>query len=94
MKIDKVSGGHVPQTSFNQSSSAVRSAPELKAAPKAAMTANTAAIERAQAEMAKLPDVDMAKVEKVKDALVKGELKLDTKALSHAIMQFHTGHES
>ncbi|MFB9134733.1 flagellar biosynthesis anti-sigma factor FlgM [Vibrio sp. AK197] len=94
MKIDKVSGGHVPQTSFNQSRSNVQSTPEAKSAPQSAMNVNTAAIDRAQAAMASLPDVDMAKVEKVKDALVKGELKLDTKALSHAIMQFHTGHES
>ncbi len=94
MKIDKVSGGHVPPTSFSQSSTAVQSAPQAKMAPRATMNANTAAIERAQAEMANIPDVDMAKVNQVKDALVRGEIKLDTKALSHAIMQFHTGHES
>ncbi|MDW2127044.1 flagellar biosynthesis anti-sigma factor FlgM, partial [Vibrio sp. 2033] len=55
--------------------------------------ANTAAIDRAQAEMKSLPDVDMEKVEQVRNALARGELSLDTKALSKAIMQFHTGHE-
>lgn len=58
-----------------------------------AFQANTAAIDRAQAEMKSLPDVDMEKVEQVRNALARGELSLDTKALSKAIMQFHTGHE-
>ena len=43
--------------------------------------------------MKALPDIDMAKVNQIRDALAKGELNLDTKALSKAVMQFHTGHE-
>ena len=43
--------------------------------------------------MASLPNVDMEKVEQIRNALTKGELSLDTKALSKALMQFHTGHE-
>ena len=35
----------------------------------------------------------MVKVEQVRNALARGELNLDTQALSKAVMQFHTGHE-
>ncbi len=93
MKIDKVAGGHVPQTNFQQASKKPVETMELTKVSEPAFQANTAAIDRAQAEMKSLPDVDMEKVEQVRNALARGELSLDTKALSKAIMQFHTGHE-
>lgn len=57
------------------------------------LNVNTAALEAAQQEMATLPNVDMEKVAQIKNALQRGELGLDTHALSQAIMKFHTGHE-
>ncbi|HHC6462387.1 TPA: flagellar biosynthesis anti-sigma factor FlgM [Vibrio parahaemolyticus] len=93
MKIDKVAGGHVPQTNFQQASKKPVETMEQTKLSEPAFQANTAAIDRAQAEMKSLPDVDMEKVEQVRNALARGELSLDTKALSKAIMQFHTGHE-
>ncbi|EGQ7846304.1 flagellar biosynthesis anti-sigma factor FlgM [Vibrio parahaemolyticus] len=93
MKIDKVAGGHVPQTNFQQASKKPVETMEQTKVSEPEFQANTAAIDRAQAEMKSLPDVDMEKVEQVRNALVRGELSLDTKALSKAIMQFHTGHE-
>ncbi len=93
MKIDKVAGGHVPQTNFQQASKKPVETMEQTKVSELAFQANTAAIDRAQAEMKSLPDVDMEKVEQVRNALARGELSLDTKALSKAIMQFHTGHE-
>ncbi|EMK3273565.1 flagellar biosynthesis anti-sigma factor FlgM [Vibrio parahaemolyticus] len=93
MKIDKVAGGHVPQTNFQQASKKPVETMEQTKVSEPAFQANTAAIDRAQAEMKSLPDVDMEKVEQVHNALARGELSLDTKALSKAIMQFHTGHE-
>ncbi|AHJ01374.1 flagellar biosynthesis anti-sigma factor FlgM [Vibrio parahaemolyticus] len=93
MKIDKVAGGHVPQTNFQQASKKPVETMEQTKVSAPAFQANTAAIDRAQAEMKSLPDVDMEKVEQVRNALARGELSLDTKALSKAIMQFHTGHE-
>ncbi|ENH2495106.1 flagellar biosynthesis anti-sigma factor FlgM [Vibrio parahaemolyticus] len=93
MKIDKVAGGHVPQTNFQQASKKPVETMEQTKVIEPAFQANTAAIDRAQAEMKSLPDVDMEKVEQVRNALARGELSLDTKALSKAIMQFHTGHE-
>ncbi|ENO1823186.1 flagellar biosynthesis anti-sigma factor FlgM [Vibrio parahaemolyticus] len=93
MKIDKVAGGHVPQTNFQQASKKPVETMEQTKVSEPAFQANTAAIDRAQAEMKSLADVDMEKVEQVRNALARGELSLDTKALSKAIMQFHTGHE-
>ncbi|HIF5617344.1 flagellar biosynthesis anti-sigma factor FlgM [Vibrio parahaemolyticus] len=93
MKIDKVAGGHVPQTNFQQASKKPVETMEQTKVSEPAFQANTAAIDRAQAEMKSLPDVDMEKVEQVRNALARGELSLDTKALSKAMMQFHTGHE-
>ncbi|EJE4554185.1 flagellar biosynthesis anti-sigma factor FlgM [Vibrio parahaemolyticus] len=93
MKIDKVAGGHVPQTNFQQASKKPVETMEQTKVSEPAFQANTAAIDRAQAEIKSLPDVDMEKVEQVRNALARGELSLDTKALSKAIMQFHTGHE-
>ncbi|EGQ8283429.1 flagellar biosynthesis anti-sigma factor FlgM [Vibrio parahaemolyticus] len=93
MKIDKVAGGHVPQTNFQQASKKPVETMGQTKVSEPAFQANTAAIDRAQAEMKSLPDVDMEKVEQVRNALARGELSLDTKALSKAIMQFHTGHE-
>ncbi|EJG2019204.1 flagellar biosynthesis anti-sigma factor FlgM [Vibrio parahaemolyticus] len=93
MKIDKVAGGHVPQTNFQQASKKPVETMEQTKVSEPTFQANTAAIDRAQAEMKSLPDVDMEKVEQVRNALARGELSLYTKALSKAIMQFHTGHE-
>ncbi|MDF4779809.1 flagellar biosynthesis anti-sigma factor FlgM [Vibrio parahaemolyticus] len=93
MKIDKVAGGHVPQTNFQQASKKPVETMEQTKVSEPAFQANTAAIDRAQGEMKSLPDVNMEKVEQVRNALARGELSLDTKALSKAIMQFHTGHE-
>ncbi len=93
MKIEKVTGGHLTQTKFNQESSkSIETKPSKKVA-EATLNANTAALDKAMVEMEALPDVNMAKVEQIRNALARGELSLDAKALSQAVMQFHTGHE-
>ncbi|CAM3868401.1 Anti-sigma-28 factor, FlgM [Vibrio aerogenes CECT 7868] len=95
MKIDKVTGGHVPQTKLQQTGKkTLESTPVKQTNTDPELNINMAAIEKAQAEISSLPDVDMAKVEQVRQALSRGELSLDTKALSQALMKFHTGHES
>lgn len=93
MKIDKVAGGHIPQTTFQQKSTQAPQSAQTVKVPENTIQTNTKAIDRAQDEMAMLPDVDMAKVEAIRTALARGELSLDTNILSKTIMQFHTGHE-
>ncbi|GEM75230.1 flagellar biosynthesis anti-sigma factor FlgM [Vibrio sagamiensis] len=93
MKIDKVTGGHITQTKFHQAAKQTEDTNEVKTINEPIMQANLAAISSAQEEMNTLSDVDMEKVEQVKNSLKRGELELDTQALSRAVMQFHTGHE-
>ena len=93
MKIDKVSGGHVTQNRLDQAPKKALELTQAKPSAQPQLDTNVTAIEQAQAEMQSLADVDMVKVEKVRDALAKGELALDTQALSKAVLQFHTGHD-
>jgi negative regulator of flagellin synthesis FlgM len=96
MKIDNVAGGHIPKTNLNQTKTqqVAEVAPPRKVTSEAGFTVNTAALDKAQSELATMPNVDMAKVESVRNALANGELELDMNALSQAVMRFHTGHES
>lgn len=93
MKIDKVANGHVAHTTLSQTAPKSPDVPVRSSVSEPQLNANTAAIEKAQQEMANLPDVDMTKVAQVRDALQRGELGLDMQALSQAVMKFHTGHE-
>lgn len=92
MKIDKVSGGQIHHTSFDQ---APKKSPENISTPRISesnMNTNTVALEKAQAQMASLPDIDMAKVEQVRNDLAQGKISLDTDALAKAVHEFYTGH--
>ncbi|NIY94239.1 flagellar biosynthesis anti-sigma factor FlgM [Vibrio diazotrophicus] len=92
MKIDKVSGAHVQQPTLQQAKKPTESNLQSKTS-EPEMNANTVALENAQMAMASLSDVDIEKVAQVREALANGKLELDSKALSQAMMQFHTGHE-
>ncbi len=93
MKIEKVTGGQLTQTKFNQETSKAVETTPTKKITEATLNVNTAALDKALVEMESLPDVDMGKVEQIRNALARGELSLDAKSLSQAVMQFHTGHE-
>ncbi|WP_099612037.1 flagellar biosynthesis anti-sigma factor FlgM [Vibrio fujianensis] len=93
MKIDKIAGGNVSHTSLQQTTTKTVDMPTRAKTPEHQVKVDTTAIEHAQKEMAALPDIDMAKVEQVRNALTNGQLSLDSKALSKALMQFYTGHE-
>ncbi|CZF84110.1 flagellar biosynthesis anti-sigma factor FlgM [Grimontia marina] len=93
MKIDKVAGGHVNHTNLSQTAPKSPETPVRPSVSETHINTNTAAIEKAQQDMGKLPNVDMAKVEQIRSALQRGELGLDMLALSQAVMKFHTGHE-
>ncbi|NLS13738.1 flagellar biosynthesis anti-sigma factor FlgM [Vibrio sp. SM6] len=93
MKIDKVAGGHVPQSSLKQTARPVLETPVRKPAQEPQLNANVTALEQAQQQLKTLPDVDMAKVESIKNALQRGELDLNMAALAQAVMKYHTGHE-
>lgn len=93
MKIDKVSGTHIPHTQISPRDTKPEAAESVRQPQSPAVSVNTQMIDQAQSELSTLPDVDMAKVESVKQALARGELNLDITALAGAVMRFHTGHE-
>lgn len=93
MKIDKVSGTHIPHAQISHRDTQPETTDPARQAQSPAVSVNTRMIDQAQAELGTLPDVDMAKVESVKQALARGELNLDIEALAGAVMRFHTGHE-
>lgn len=90
MKIQKM-GLDIPLTTATKTNTQ-----QAATSTKASVQANTYTsfssqeIEHAQLRLNQLPDVDMAKVNAVKDALAKGEIKLDIEALSQAIVRFHS----
>lgn len=93
MKIDKVVGTHVQPSQITQKESKTSQPTSAKPAVEPQVSVDTQLIAKAQDTLGQMPDVDMAKVESVKQALSRGELDLDISALSGALMRFHTGHE-
>ena len=93
MKIDKVIGTHVQPSQLSNKESKPSQPSSAKPALEPQVSVDTQLVAKAQDTLAQLPDVDMAKVESVKQALARGELDLDISALSSALMRFHTGHE-
>ncbi|MBD8513833.1 flagellar biosynthesis anti-sigma factor FlgM [Photobacterium sp. 2_MG-2023] len=93
MKIDKVINSQVASSTQRPSSPAqVETAGKAKGLEPVISVSNQI-ISQAQEKLADLPDIDMEKVNAVKQALAKGDLKLDIDTLSSAILEFHTGHE-
>jgi negative regulator of flagellin synthesis FlgM len=52
----------------------------------------SAALAPALAALRKMPDVDLAKVDQLRDALAKGEVPFDPAKLAGLIKRFHGGH--
>ncbi|MDO6705550.1 flagellar biosynthesis anti-sigma factor FlgM [Photobacterium sp. 1_MG-2023] len=92
MKIDKVFNSQVASSTQRPSGPAqLETAGKSKSLEPVISTSNQV-IAEAQKELAELPEIDMEKVAAVKQALAKGDLKLDVETLSSAILEFHTGH--
>jgi negative regulator of flagellin synthesis FlgM len=52
----------------------------------------SAALAPAMAALRKMPDIDLAKVDQLRDALAKGEVPFDPAKLAGLIKRFHGGH--
>ncbi|HEY4066964.1 MAG TPA: flagellar biosynthesis anti-sigma factor FlgM [Burkholderiaceae bacterium] len=52
----------------------------------------SAALAPALAALRKMPDIDLAKVDQLRDALAKGEMPFDPAKLAGLIKRFHGGH--
>lgn len=93
MKIEKVATSQFPHTQLKPSEQQINPQPVKNNAINTPSTTDSQRLAQAQQPLSALPDVDMAKVEQIKNALNRGEINLDIEALSSAILQFHTGHE-
>lgn len=93
MKIDKVATSQFPHAQLKSAEQQPSSQSVKNNAINTPSTIDSQRLAQAQQPLSALPDVDMAKVEQIKNALNRGEINLDIEALSSAILQFHTGHE-
>lgn len=57
--------------------------------PESSVSRDALWLDAAQQELATTSDVDMEKVQQLQQAIAKGELVLDTQALSEAILEMH-----
>ncbi|PSV26200.1 MULTISPECIES: flagellar biosynthesis anti-sigma factor FlgM [unclassified Photobacterium] len=93
MKIDKIATAQFSHTQLKPAEQQPSSQTVKNSAINTPSTIDSQLLAQAQQPLNALPDVDMAKVEQIKNALNRGEINLDIEALSSAILQFHTGHE-
>jgi len=66
---------------------------ERRAAP-AAGTSESLPLEQLQEALGALPEVDMARVEAIKQALQRGEIQLDMGALARSMLAYHNGSDA
>ncbi|MCW7536531.1 flagellar biosynthesis anti-sigma factor FlgM [Aquabacterium sp. A7-Y] len=64
-------------------------APVAAVAPVRAAGLQSAALQPAMAAMQALPEIDAAKVEALRDALARGEVRFDAKRLAGLIERYH-----
>ena len=66
---------------------------EERRAP-AAGTSESLPLEQLQEALGALPEVDMARVEAIKQALQRGEIQLDMGALARSMLAYHNGSDA
>jgi len=58
-------------------------------APEVQVGAQAASVQRAQAQMAQMPDVDAARVAEIKEALARGDISFDPRKLAQLVQRHH-----
>lgn len=74
-----------------RASRAEQAQPAAMAQQQPAAGAAALPVEQLQDALGALPDVDLDKVEAVRQALARGEISLDVEALSRSMLAFHGG---
>lgn len=67
----------------------IQTAPQSRQGSESQISATAQTMAHAKVELASTPDVDMAKVEQIRQAIGEGRLTLDLAALSQAILDLH-----
>lgn len=85
--------GNTPVTSpLREVDATDAAAPSMASSAKAAATAGplqSAVLQPAVAALKEMPDIDMARVNELRDALAKGEVPFDAAKLAGLIQRFH-----
>lgn len=64
------------------------------AQPASPAAAEALPLEQLQGALGELPEIDLAKVEAIKQALQRGEISLDMAALSRSMLAYHNGSDA
>lgn len=73
---------------------AASQAPVAKKTVSTAASSDSLPLEQLHDALGSLPEVDLDKVEQIKAALQRGEIKLDTGALSRSMLAYHNGSDA
>lgn len=87
MKITSTGVAPIIVTDRAPGSGATAAAPAAAAAP----ALQSAVLHPAQQALAALPEIDPAKVQALRDALAKGEIRFDAERLAALVQRFHGG---
>lgn len=60
-------------------------------APEVQLGVQALTVQRAQAELAQMPEVDGARVAEIKDALARGDIAFDPQKLAQLVVRHHGG---
>ncbi|MBC9249833.1 flagellar biosynthesis anti-sigma factor FlgM [Pseudomonas alcaligenes] len=82
-------------TAQTESASTTRQAPASAAAKAVSQPASEGLpLEQLQEALGSLPEIDLSKVEAIKQALQRGEISVDVGALSRSMLAYHNGSDA
>lgn len=93
MKVDKIANPQLLATQLHSNEPKATEQSKTLKTTSMNITIDTNIAAKAEQALSEMQNVDLAKVEAVKLALKNGDINLDIKNLSDAVMRFHTGHE-
>lgn len=89
--ISPAAGAVAAQGERVQDTAAVLPAAAAVVAPDVQVGAQTASVQRAEAQLAQMPDVDAARVAEIKEALARGDISFNPQKLAQLILRHHGG---
>ena len=94
MKLSPISpaaGAVAAQSDRVQDTAAALPTAAAVVAPDVQVGAQTASVQRAEAQLAQMPDVDAARVAEIKEALARGDISFNPHKLAQLIQRHHGG---
>lgn len=91
MKLSPLSGAAGVQSGSVRHAPAVAASAASVVTPEVYVGAQAEGVQAAQKAMAALPEIDMARVAEIKEALARGDIAFDPKKLAGLIERHHRG---